>query len=373
MPPFVFSALLLVALATGVSHAAENRVRKMDVSTMLKEKIAGLGDNVYALRDDSAVAALPAEAALSDFQGLLLGAPRRVDLARNPEFAALLLAGRTPSRSARVPWHLNAVLVAVDIDRGAVFAGPAFPIDASKSPEPPEPAPAPAPAPSVVMPAVPGIPPPPEGSDAGTAWLDVQRLLRLPRQNSRLALRALYFDQFSNAAVVERVVDSTPLAQLPAADARALVARLRAAGQSTHKLPAYRRHESTPTLSAAGAAFTIGRSGSSVPLHAALRIELFAPMIVRQDAASRADKDLPLPAAVVRATVLVVRKDHNNPYLFPIEIPVWAEHELVPGKLIDAAFSVDLATLLPAAVLKSAAQVYVLAGRHLGGPVALTP
>jgi hypothetical protein len=163
---------------------------------MLKEKIAGGRQRLRAdiLRWRHCQPKLPCPLRL-----LSIAAPGR---RRAIRIAALLLAGPRPVvRPGAVAPERRAV--AVDIDRGAVFAGPAFPIDASKSPEPPEPAPTPAPAPSVVMPAVPGIPPPPEGSDAGTAARR-SRLL-VPRQIRGWPTRAL--DQFSNAAVVARVVN----------------------------------------------------------------------------------------------------------------------------------------------------------------------
>ena len=79
----------------------------------------------------------------------------------------------------------------------------------------------------------------------------------------------------------------------------------------------------------------------------------------------------PLPAAILRVAVLVVMRDRNVPHVFPIEFPIWSPTPLTAGQTVDAAFSIDLATLLPPAALQPGAQVYLLAGRHIAGPQAL--
>lgn len=344
----------------------------MDITALLKERIAGLADDVYSRRDQAAVAGLPPMAAMSGFQGTLLGVPRRVDLAREPGLTALVLSGRTRTRSHQLPWQRNAVLVASDVDRGTVYAGPAFHTGAGKSPGPAA-APLPPEPPPPVPAGAPGVPPPPEGSNVGTAWLDVQDLLSPPLHNARLALRVLYFDQVSNAPIVQRIADATPLAPRTQADAQALVERLRQAGQSRHKLPMFRRHAASPALTGSGVAFTLGPIGESIPLHAALRIELAAPMLVQaRPGGAPAGQSPPPPQAVLKATILVVRRNHPTPHVLPLEFPVWFDGPVVAGQLVEAAFSVDLATLLHPQALEAGSQVYVLAGRHLGGPVPLS-
>lgn len=363
----IIRSLLPILLATGMVSAADNRARPMDTTAMLKDKIAALDDAVYLHRDDTAVASLSTDALAAGFEGLLLGAPRRVDGARSSGFAALLLAAHSGTRARQLPWERNAIVTAVDIDRGTVYAGPAFVPDPSKSPEPaPQPAPAPDLRPATAM-ELQG-----EGSSADTAWLEVQRLLRVPPQTMRLLLRVFYFDQVSNAVLVERTVaGEPPTTALSTADAMAVVARLRAAGQSAHRLPAFRRGVATPALDAPGIAFTLGRIGSPLPLHAALRIEPSPAMRVLPGLPDAPPSNPPPPAAVLRTAVLVLMRDRNKPFVFPIEVPVWSPKPLVPGQTVDAAFSIDLATLLPPAALQPGAQVYLLAGRHIAGPQAL--
>lgn len=370
MPLRATLLLLLAALAAAAFPAVEKQVRSMDATVMLMEKIAALADAVYFHRDAAAVSALPGDAAMSGFRGVLLGAPRRVDLTRESGLTALLVTGLTASRMTSLPFDRNAIIVAVDNDRGTVFAGPAFVTDPAKSPEPPGAAPAEVPVPPP-PPWPQDLPPLPEASSGGTAWLDVSQLLGLPRQEMSLTLHLVYFDQVSNAARVEQIGAAAPLPPaLSTADALALVARLRAAGQSQHRLPVFKRGPETPALDRPGAAFALGRIGSPLPLHATLRIELAPAMLVQPTTSAAADK--PPPAAVLRVAVLVVMRDRNEPHVFPIEVPVWSPTPLVAGQTIDAAFSIDLATLLPPAAVQPGALVYLLAGRHIAGPQALS-
>lgn len=373
---FKVSLLLLLSLAHGVASAADRRMTAMDPITLVRDKIAALPDAVYLQRQAAAVADLPAEAAIAGARGTLIGAPRRVDASHTGPWWTLVLSARTASREAAVPWHTHATVVAVDVDRGIVRAGAAFARDAGKSPDRPDadgPQPPPAEAPVAPPPpgTAPGMPPPPEASRAGLAWIDVPGLLGMPQENARLALRVIDFDQPSNMALVQRLVDTTPLAMTPAADAAALVQRLRSAGQVGQRLPSFQRSADTPLLQGLGAGFTLARNGSALPLHAALRIELFAPMLVQPSRAAMRASDLPQPSAVVRAALLVLRRNLPTPYLVPIEVPVWTDTPPALGKPIEAAFSVDLAALLPAGAAEPGAQVYLLAGRHLAGPQVL--
>ncbi len=352
----------------------------MDATAQLTQLIGGLPDAVFLQRDAAAVASLPSQAALAGLQGVVIGAPRRVDIKAGQGFSALVLVGRTPSRSRELPWQDNAVLLATDVDRGQSFAAQAFPPDPSKSPpdqpraskpQPQVAAPAPAPASP--------IPPPPEASNAGTAWVDLSEVLSLPRRTMRLALRLVYFDQLSNAVLVEQVGEGAPAGPTPMAEVQTVFARLAAAGQSVHRLPLFTRHAATPAAprepGIALALGPVGPPGAPVPLHVALRLELTLPMTIDpvrlQGQASVAFVKNGPPKAVVRAAVLLLRRNSNQPYLVPIEFPLWSERDLHVGETVGAAFSVDLAALLPAAALEDAAQVYVLAGRHVAGPAAL--
>lgn len=379
MPPSLCLALLLVALAAGQALAADNRTRPMDVTHTLTQTIGSLPDAALLQRDEAAVAALPGQAALAGFQGVLIGAPRRVDVRAGQALTALVLSGRSSSRSRQLPWLDNAVLLATDVDRGQVFTGPAFVPDPSKSPPDQPVAARPAEAAAEAAPPPSDGPPPPEATSAGSAWLDVSRTLGLPRRTMRLALRLVYHDQVSNTVLVEQAGDGPEAGATPMTEVQAVFERLAAAGQSAHRLPLYVRNPATPNAPAApGLAFVLGRIGSpgaALPLHAALRVELSRPMTIDpaqvQGPAPAAFTRNGPPRALVRASVLLLRRNRNEPYLIPVEFPLWSERELRSGELVDAAFSIDLAALLPAAALEPGAQVYLLAGRHLAGPVAL--
>ncbi len=339
----------------------------MDPIASLRDKLAALPDAVYLQRQAAAVDELPSEAAMAGARGTSLGAPRRIEASHAGTWWALVLNARTPSREAAVPWHTHAMVVAVDVDRGTVLAGPALPPRAGKIPDrtdtegqpPPNGATSPPPLGSPG-----GIAPSPEASSAGLAWLDVPSLLGLPRRNARLAVRVIDFDQPSNVVVVERLVDAAPLAMTSAAEAATLAKHLRRVTQSGQALPSFQRGVDTPALPGPGVAFTLARRGSSLPLHAAVRVELAAPMVVEPSRPAES----PPPAAVVRAALLVLRKNVPRPYVLPIEVPVWSDHPLSLGTPIEAAFAVDLAAFAPAGAAEPGAQVYLLAGRHLAGP-----
>jgi len=195
----------------------------------------------------------------------------------------------------------------------------------------------------------------------------------------QLALRLVYFDQVSNPVLVDQVGESAIAGPTPMTEVQAVFARLAAAGQSTHRLPLFVRHPATPPAPAApGIALALGRigaPGSPLPLHVALRLELTRPMTIDpvqlQGQAPAAFVRNGPPKALVRAAVLLLRRNYDQPYVFPIEFPVWSERELRAGGAVDAAFSIDLAALLPPAAWADGAQVYVLAGRHLAGPAVL--
>ncbi len=374
---------LLLWLAIAPAAAADKRVTPMDPKTTLRDKLAALTDTQILQRQDAAVDALPAEAALAGVQGVLLAAPRRVEAAHLGDWSALVLSAGTASRQARVPWHTHAMLVATDVDRGTVFAAPAFGRDPSKSPElPGESDPsqgAAVPRSASPAPAAQAIPPPPEASSAGTAWVNVSTVLSLPRRPMQLALRLVYFDQVSNTVLVQQVGDGAAAGPTPMAEVQAVFARLAAAGQSVHRLPLFARHAATPAAPAEpGIALTLGRSGapgSPLPLHAALRLEMSRPMTIDpvrlQGQAPAAFVRNGPPKALMRASVLLLRPNYEQPYVIPVEFPVWSERELRAGEAVDAAFSIDLAALLPPAALQAGSQVYVLAGRHIAGPVAV--
>lgn len=369
------TALTLGITLAGHGQGNDKGATRMDARDQLTAKLQALPDEVYLRKDRSAVSSLGREALSLRFQGLALGAPRAVDLASTEAVPALLVASRTAARSAEVDWHRNAIVVASDVDHGDVFAGEAFVRDPSKAPdtdprrEQRKPAKAPSPSQADAAPGERG-----DGNSAGTAWLDFRSLLKLPAESRRWALRVLYFDEVSNPALVEVKGKSGGPGPMSADDAAKLVARMRAAG---HKegLPRYFRSPETPQLQSAGIAAALGpvaaKDGArQMPLHGAMRLEVSPQMLVQQAGATAASGQRP-PAAVLRATVLVLIKDRNVPVRVPLEIPVWSDRPLKPGDLVEAVFSIDLAGAMPKAPAAGTYQVYVVAGRYLSGPHAL--
>ncbi len=363
--------LVLGALFAGppssVSAApAADTPQRTRASHTMKNAVAALADEVYLNRIDAAVQPLAMQAATVGFEGLVLGAPKRVDAGKHAAFSALVLTARSASRSRKLPWNDNAMLVATDVARGSVFAGAAVVVDASKIREPAAPPEPPAPP---IDPALEALG---EGRSAGTMWLDVPGLLNLPQRTARWVLRVVYFDQVSDPATVDVMTKLPVEGGVPQAAAKALVERIRAAGPSAHGLPVYRASAATPTLSGPGIAATVAPlGGGALALHVALRVEVSKQMLVDKPAKSGSAGEARPPSALLKSTLLIAVRNTAQPFLLNVDIPVWSERELQGGELVDAAFSIDLASMLPAAALQSGAQLYVLAGRHIAGPQAL--
>ncbi len=368
MPRHRTTLLLAAWLLVAPVWANDKGPRPMDALRTLTQRLSALDDAVYARRDETAVANLPLQAAELDFRGLALGAPRAVQAAsgRPLTLNALLLTGTDPARAQSLDWHANAMLVAVDIDRDQVFTAPAFRTDPSKSPAPRESDAAPPVAPT--KPAPPSaIPPPPAAATVGLAWLDAAGLLGLSARSARLQLRLIAFDQTSNPALVEVRSDQPGPSNTPMPDALSVMGRLAAAGQSADGLPVFKRTGATPGLAQPGVVFALGGGARPAVVHAALKLELSAPMILGP-APGPAPSSRPLPSALVRANLLVVHRNRAQAHVVPVSFPVWSPRPPRVGETIEAAFSIDLASHLPAAALPAGAQVYLQAGRHWYGP-----
>lgn len=350
----------------------------MEAREQLLGRLQAMSDQAFLGRDESAVAALPRQALRLSFHGLLLGAPRGVAANGHPNHPAipgLLLTALSGKRSTMVPWHPNAMLVATDLEHGTVYAEAAFQGNAEKSPDSaPQPPPQAVPEPDDEDQAL--LDELGDGNTAGLAWFDFGKLLRLPSRPAHFVLRTLYFDQVSNRVLVEVKAPGPAAAPLSADAARTLVARVRAAGQS-HGLPRFFPSAETPALKGPGVALALGKpmvSGAEriVPAHGVLRLVANPGMLVQKDAVgAQPDAHGRNPHAVLRATVLVVMKDRATPLRMPLEIPVWLDRELHSGELVEAAFSVDLSTVLPPRAPAGPYQVYLLGGPYLSGPHAL--
>lgn len=377
LPAAAAAALLALTLLSGAA-AGREKGKKMETIEQLKAAMGQLNDGVFAARDDASVEPWEEHALSLGFNGLLLAAPKRVDLDAGTPLNALVLSADRVARQKALPWRANAVIVATDLDSGRVFAADAFVVDPGKSP----------PDGKAAAPPLPPLPAPlsadarnrPGGGgprSAGTVWIDVLPRLALPPGAQRLALHVLHFDQASNAALTTLVRGGGAApAGMAALTAQQLVDRIRGAGTAPHGLPKFYKVAETPALNAAGAAFTLTRheavaGEAPLPMHGAMRLPATTQTLVRP--APEGSPPVPTPgpvAAVLRCMVLVVAANQNRPWQIPLDIPIWSDKPLAPGDMIEAAFSVDLAATLPKAA--GTYQVYLVAGQHLIGPRALT-
>lgn len=343
----------------------------------LLAKLQTLDTDAYLRKDKSSVRNLPTQALQQGVRGLLLSAPRTLDGRTVQAVPALLLTARSQARSDALPFRDSAVVVATDLERGDSYAGPAFVVDHSKVPagvagDPPPAPPAAHPVHSAEEQA--RLDALGHGDSAGLMWFDFRELLGLPVESSRYLLRVFDFDEVSNPALVAVTADKAAV-ELSAAAADAVVERSHPSAQSTG-FPRHGRDERTPALTGPGAALTLGqvafREGTRhVPVHGALRLELTRPMIVAPPSAT-GGHHARTPRAVLRATVLVLMKNMAQPMLAQVEVPIFGERELHAGDVVDAAFAVDLATILPPKPRAGLYQVYLLAGPFLSGPYPLS-
>jgi len=347
----------------------------MQEQNAVMAQLATLSEEVYFRQDQSVATTIPLTVLSSGFKGLALAAPRIIRLDTHNTLPALLVTGESKSRSAAFPLSQNALLIAADIDSGKVISGEAFPGDPSKSPPDDKP-------PGREKPkqekssARPDPDAEGDGDMAGTAWLDFRKLLDISWRPARLALRVIAFDEVSNPVFVTLESEQTiGIEFFPPDVAAEVVRRNKTAEELGRGLPKFVRSRETPRLKSSGVALALetdrARPGTSLPVHGALRLELSFQSIVRrrQDSATREANGGPdLPAAVVKATLLVTIMNRDVPARIDLNIPVWSDHKLQFGEEIEAAFSLDLATALPMEFVPGEYCIYLVAGPYLSGP-----
>lgn len=310
-------------------------------------RVAAIPDEAFLgarRREDPRIESLPAAAMELDFSGLMLAAPRRVDLDAADALHAFVVRAGVPREDA--PFIRNATLVATDLERGDVFVARALEPDSSKHGEgdvESEPMPAPAPRPP---PRPPGsVPPPPgEGASAGLVWLDYRRGQAIPKRSGRWVLRLLSFDERSNDVVVETSTQKGSSDAPPAERIHALLTGARRAS----------------SLRGPGAALALGeQQARRLVLHGDVRVAL-APYMVGPG------------RGTLKAKVLLFAKNHSRPVSVPLELS-WSSPGAAsprPGDLVDATFSIDVRDVMPEKPA-GAWQAYVLAGPHISAPLAL--
>lgn len=232
----------------------------------------------------------------------------------------------------------NAIAVAANIESGSIVLGTAFPGDPSKSPEDQPNSSSPR-SEKVEAPTAEEEEEPDkegDGDEAGAVWLDFRELLDLPWRPAQLALRVIAFDEVSNPVFVTLQRDATMGVEFFPSDVAAeIVRRNKAAVDRGQGLPQFTRSRETPRLDSIGIALTLGkvrtRAGEPVPVHSALRMELSFESIVKHSkdsGAKKVDAQSTLPAAVVKAALLVTIRNRNRPARIDVDIPIWSDKTL---------------------------------------------
>jgi hypothetical protein len=363
--------LCIVALIPGGS-ARKSGGRTMDKKSELADKFLALPEERYFDYDSELEESLTERLADEDsFYGLLLGAPPRIDLARRKELPLLLLARTSGQRDWEVRFTRNATLIAVDLDEGTIRRRHAFQSSKRRTPA-----------------QTPGSMqgPPPNGDEARSVssyaeLLGARSLLGLPWHAARYALTVIDYDWVSNTVVTRlEVREGWPTEPLffPAERAAELGARAGAGTTASDELPAFVRSTASPKLDAEGIAISVPAEvkpgAGRIPVLGTLRVKLPPGAIVAFPASEKPAVELAssrleqLPRAVLRTTLLLVRKDVVDPPRVDLEVPVFQKEPVKEGDPANAYFAIDLARHVPEPLSPGEYLVYAIVGPYLAGP-----
>lgn len=332
------------------------------------------------------------------FLGLLVDAPRTVDLDRHGELPLVVARAATHAERRGPPFDERALLVAVRLPSNQTFVAPAFELKES-APRPPRDG------------------PPPKGVHVRIEDLDVrERLPGMPWRPGEVVTRVIYRDQVSNAARTTLARGAAP-GDDPAA--ASFVAAQPAAWPQPVWPPAGMRLEAAagdPELPAApGLALAVDRTAviplrgeAACTLRLAARVPFRARYLVRpgpatapeaepeaprdglsepQEKALRAaalreaqaralglvwqDVLDPAATAVVPVTVVAVAADHAGALVFPLQVPVHTPLDpAAPPETLALRMAVDLLELPSGHKLAGGTSfIYAFSDGLMAGPV----
>lgn len=319
------------------------------------DALLALDDDAVLAFDEERASDLELRALDRDFLAIRIRGPERLDLQTRDELPLLLLSRTTGLRDWQVTPQRNAVLVSVDQSTGTVRTAWAFPTHKRINVE------------RMQRSLREGDLPEPE--DADSVMVTAQRLavrqaLDLPWTAGEHCLTLIRYDWPSNTVRVRLEAQPVkPVAPYPLEDARRL-----ASGTDASRA-GFERDGQTPELEGAGAMLRVPDSAraedSRFVVRGALRLPAPAGCIVARGDA----EDSRLPAVVLRAALLLVKRDELSPVRAELEVPVFSEAAVAPGDEVDGCFAVDLYALgLRQQLLEGDTQLYLVAGSHVAGP-----
>ncbi len=332
VPALVIASLLVGAQGTGAMSLFKGK-EQMSSSEDVANNLLDFSERVFFSEDDSAFAELDLELSDSDFLGVAINLPRKIDITKRDALPLILATQETGLRAWEVIRNDNCALVAVDLNTREVFFGqPFFNPKSQKSPakkEGPRPA-------------------KPEGGNAvalstGVTRVDARMVLDLPWRTTRYRLGVVLFDWMSNRIDVS-LEGGAPAS--PASPRRPTPAP--AARGGSGDLPTYLATPGAPDLSAES------------PPAATIKIEPHpdqATKLLVSGAFSIVADSMHLPAspypisevgggeenvgAVVPVTLALFSKNSSVPIRLDWALPVYTATPISPGDRIHGHFSLD--------------------------------
>lgn len=286
-----------------------------------------------------------------DFQGVRLRAPERVDVNTREDLPLLQARRATGLRDWEVAVERNAVLVAVDLERGSVLHGWVFrprkrynPDSLGRSRQ--------------------GQPPSEDGSSihARLNVLDARRLTGLPWQAGRYVFTFISWDWASNTVKVDLTEGVAPPRKpepLSPEESGGLLEDWRAMAGSVSPVPG----DAGPRVD--GVSLTVPerlRKGTGAVIQGTLRMRIPPGMVVGGAAAEGR------PAAFLPVGVLLLRKDELDPPMITAAVPLPASSVRAGDEAAVVRFSLDLSKVAGDALLPGEHLLYLVAGPFIHGP-----
>ncbi len=305
---------------------------------------------------------------MKDFEGIVLGAPRKVDLGRHAQLPVLWLMRATQLRNWQVVLKRNATVVITDLLHGTTALYYAFgggkrydfrSIRASQSKAPPTGRHA-------------------ESAGATPHMLDIRKITNLPWQPGRYAISIISYDWLTNTVVVELEAESkkpqTP-SRMPADQARTLVAKLHKASSDGKKPPQnFEANSLTPTICKPGISLSVPEKpisyGKGFQIQGAGKVALYPGAIVEKGLSTGKEATgIQTPDAVIRCRIVLIELDRTTePRNFEVLIPIHAKDSLTPGALTAFSFTLDVEAHLKYSLPAADYLVYAVVAEHITGP-----
>lgn len=300
-------------------------VTTVEAAAMLKKQ----GDRLFE-GDSRLFTEIELSAARTDFRGLAIAAPARVQTDDKPVVPVVLMTQHTVLRTWEVPDRYNLMLAVTELDSGTVRARRALmnpkeeeAADAAPAPRPPKP-----------------------NAAAGAGVSTKLRKLEVPvvpGQSGALAVVLIAFDLVSNTARIDLAGSSGPAGRA----ARAVAPR----PEPAQGLPTYAPTRRTPKAPPSGVAFAV--ESSTGPANAPILVQgAFAKVAAPQDSlphpASIRDNGVERQAnAVIALTIAILGLEWKAPRLYPLAVPVYGAAHIAPGQAVTGQFATGVPPLPP--------------------------